>query len=61
MWPQVAVKGCCCTQEEEGAVARDGLHTVADAVVPDSWHKTVSDFVEFTGVLLPPSLNGDLT
>jgi hypothetical protein len=40
---------------ERGTIVPHGLHTIAEAIVPDDWHTTVAAWVEFIGIFLPPS------
>jgi hypothetical protein len=44
---------------ERGTIVPHGLHTIADAMVPDGWDTTVAALVEFTCILPPPSLDWD--
>jgi hypothetical protein len=45
--------------EESSTTVPHGLHTIADAIVPDGWHTTVAALVEFTAIFLSPSFYGD--
>jgi hypothetical protein len=40
---------------ERGTILSHGLHKIADAIVPDGWHKTIAALGEFTGIFLPQS------
>jgi hypothetical protein len=37
---------------ERGTIVPSGSHTIADALVPHSWHKTVAALFECTGIFL---------
>jgi hypothetical protein len=57
----VAYTSCCCKKGGERAtIAPHGLHIIVEAIVPDGWHTTVAALVEFSGIFLPPSFNGDV-
>jgi hypothetical protein len=35
-----------------GTISPNGLHTMADAIVPDGWHTPAAVLVEFSGIFL---------
>jgi hypothetical protein len=45
---------------ERGTIVPHGLHTIAEAIVPDGSHTMVAAWVEIIGIFLPPSIYWDV-